>query len=672
MARAKSSVRSAATSSPTAAVPWPRDAEWLQTDGRGGYACGTTADLPQRRYHGLWIVRPEDAARRCMAIAGLDERIVDGAQETSLLHAHWASQPAPFEPRVGVAFALRPCPTWTFRAPGHELERAVLLRAAHDDGGEPMLFVRWRNLGDRPLRLAVRPLLGFCDADQLPAADPSFDGTVHTRGASWGFRPSRLLPTLWLSVDSTAAFRAEPDWYRGFLYSTDRARGYDHTGDRFTPGVLELDVPPHGDAIAAFSFGLPCDAPAGAFAAAFAAAEQQAQALAAAADPLRARLAHGADAFLYRATGGRLGVLAGFPWFGEWGRDVFVALPGLTLARGRGDLCERVLAGALPFLRRGLLPNIYGRTPADSHYGSCDAALWFALAVHRWAAAGGDPQRLRADFVPALRDIAAAYTAGTELGLGVDGDGLLAAGGPDLNATWMDARTARGPVTPRQGLPVEIQALWYSLLATLVEHGEASFAPLRDRCGAAFVRRFWLADGGYLADRVLGGTADRAVRPNMVLAAALPHSPLSAAQRRAVVAMVEAELRTPRGLRTLSPRDAGYRGRYEGDPEQRDLAYHQGTAWPWLGGCYVEAALLATPPKQQPAVRAALRAWLDDFLPELDRAGLDHVSEVFDGDLPQRPGGTFAQAWNTGELLRALALLDAEPGRSRGRAEATA
>jgi len=582
------------------------------------------------------------------------------------MHAWWATLPEPSAPRADTTFALRPCPTWTFRTQAGTVERSVLLRAAGADGAEPMLFVRWRNLDSRPLRLVVRPLLGFCDADHLPTADDTFDATVVARGAGWGFRPSRVLPALWLTVDGVAAFRAEAAWYRGFLYATDRARGYDHIGDRWSPGVLELDLPPGGEAVAAFALGEPCEAPAAGFEAALAAADERAATLTTASDPLRARLAHGADSFLYAAAGNRLGVLAGFPWFGEWGRDVFLALPGLTLARGRLDLCEAVLAGALPFLRRGLLPNIYGRTPADSHYGSCDAALWFALAVHRYALAGGSEQRLRAEFVPALRHIAEAYMAGTELGLRCDGEGLLLAGSKDLNATWMDARTHRGPVTPRQGQPVEIQALWYSLLALLVEHGETTFTAARDRCGKAFVQQFWLADAGHLADRVENGVADASVRPNMVLAAALPSSPLTMAQRAAVVKTAQAELVTPRGLRTLSPHDPAYRGRYEGGTDARDLAYHQGTVWPWLSGCYVEAALRSTNRKQLPKVRAELRAWLDGFLPELDRAGLDHVSEVFDGDEPHNPGGTFAQAWNTGELLRALLLLDGKDAAGAG------
>lgn len=665
MPSAKSSAGSPAERDRSAADrPLPADAEWLVTDGAGGYACGTVADLPKRRYHGLWVARPPASARRWMVVAGVDERLVEGGTETSLLHAHWAALPHAVPPEAAVTFVPRPHPRWTFRTGGHVVERSVVLQKVAADV-EPMLLVQWRNLGARALRLVVRPLLGWCDVDHLPPADERFDGTVHARGASWGFRPTPALPTLWLTVDGVAAFRGEPAWYRGFLYATDRDRGYDHVGDRWSPGVLELDLPPGASATAAFRFDGAHDEPSRAFAdAAAAAAAVVAKAAAFAAEsPLRARLELGADDFFYRAGegAGRLSVLAGFPWFGEWGRDVFVSLPGLTLARGRTDVCAEVLRAALPFLHGGLLPNIYGRTIADSHYGSCDAALWYALAVQRFAAAGGDEALVRDSLVPALRRIADAYFAGADLGLGTDASGLLMAGRPDLNATWMDARTHKGPVTPRDGLPVEIQALWYSLLAFLVERGEARFLAARDRCGESFVRRFWLAKDGWLADRVHDGVPDASVRPNMVIAAALPLSPFSVAQRAAVVQKARDELLTPRGLRTLSPGDPAYRGRYEGGGEQRDGAYHQGTVWPWLGGFFVEAALRAATKKQLPQVTAELRAWLEGFVAECDRAGLDHVSEVFDGEAPHRPGGTFAQAWNTGELLRALALLAQPP-----------
>ncbi|MCK5941795.1 MAG: glycogen debranching enzyme N-terminal domain-containing protein, partial [Planctomycetes bacterium] len=369
-----------------------------------------------------------------------------------LLHAHWRDQPLPSPAEAVVAFARWPLPTWTFETVHGSIERTVALRA--EDGEQPAaLLVRWRNRSERPLRLEVRPLLGWCDADHLPPATESFDATVHARGASWGFRPTDELPPLWLTVDGVAAFRGEANWYRGFRYELDRVRGYDHVGDRWSPGVLELDLAPGATAVASFALRDPCADARGSFAAVAAPAEQRWAAAVADEHPLAARLELGADDFLYRGVGGRLGVLAGFPWFGEWGRDVFLALPGLTLARDRLDLCEQVLTGCLPFLRQGLLPNIYGADVASSQYGSCDAALWFALAVMRFERAGGDRRLVDERLVPALRGIADAYTRGTDLGLIVAEDGLLRAGREDLNATWMDARTSQGPVTPRAGLP---------------------------------------------------------------------------------------------------------------------------------------------------------------------------------------------------------------------------
>ena len=631
------------------------DAEWLLTDGSGGYGCGSADDLARRRYHAFWVTRRPGTARRHLVVAGCDERIVHQGEVTFLMHAHWRDQELPSKPKVATTFRRRPLPTWTFRAGALGVERTVALRR-QSATAEPALLVRWRNVSAVPIRLDVRPLLGCHDADHLPPADDRYDGQVQARGASWGVRPNATLPTVWMTASGVAAFRSEANWYRGMLFATDRDRGYDHVGDRWVPGVLELDLGPGQAATVAFTLATPCDDAAAAFDLDEQLAVAQHAAVLAAPAAMAARIAIGADDFLYAADGGRLGVLAGFPWFGEWGRDVFVSLPGLTIARGRLDLAAAGLRGALPFLRDGLLPNIYGRDPDDSHYDSCDAALWFSLAVARFGDAGGDAEFVRGALVPALVGIAEAYARGTRLGLAVDATGLLRAGRDDLNATWMDARVAGVPVTPRTGLPVEIQALWCALLAFLAEHHGKRWRSAAERAGKAFGQQFWLAEGGYMADRVVGTAPDRAVRPNMLVAAALSRVPLTAAQRAGVVRKARAELVTPVGLRTLSPLDPAYRGRFGGGIDARDSAYHQGTVWPWLAGFYVEAALAAVPKKERKAEAAALRTWLAGFAPELDGSGLDHISEVFDGDPPHRPGGTFAQAWNTGELLRALAL----------------
>ena len=599
-----------------------------------------------------------------MIVSGLEERIgparqLGGSDEwpsANVMPAHWRDLPAPSLGAGEVLFARRPLPIWTFATEYGVVDRTVALQRQTGQQA-PALLVRWRNRSQHPIRLRVRAFLGWCNVDHLPPANEDFDGTVHARGASWGFRPTDELPHLWMTCDGVAAFAGDPVWYRDFLYVADRLRGYDHVGDRWSPGVLEVDLAVGQEATVAFALEEPCDAPSAAFDASLKEASEDWQATTRQPDSLVARLALGADDFLYRGVGGRLGVLAGFPWFGEWGRDVFLALPGLTLARGRVDLCTEVLEGCLPFLRDGLLPNIYGEDIGASHYGSCDAALWFGLAAIRFADGGYDPELVRQKLVPAVLGIVEAYERGTELGLQVAPDGLLQAGGEDLNATWMDAQTSAGPVTPREGLPVEIQAVWYALLAFLCEQdsaGTARLVELRDRCGDAFVAQFWLPDVCSLADRVHDGQPDRSIRPNMLVAAALSRSPLSDLQRQGVVAMAKEHLVTPCGLRTLGPDDPNYLGVYGGGLEGRDLAYHQGTVWPWPAGFMVEAALRAAPPASRVAEAKAWLAWLSVLLEqELGRAGLDHVSEVFDGDPPHRPGGTFAQAWNTGELLRA-------------------
>jgi predicted glycogen debranching enzyme len=292
-----------------------------------------------------------------------------------------------------------------------------------------------------------------------------------------------------------------------------------------------------------------------------------------------------------------------------------------------------------------------------------------------WAEAGGARARLLDEFLPALTQIADAYSStdgSPGLGIGLTKEGLLRAGAPDLNPTWMDAETPAGPVTPRHGCAVELNGLFYALLVGVADLWLAKkdkaratrYGDLAKRHKEAFLARFWLSKAGYLADVVNDAGADPSVRPNMVIAAALAESPLSKAQRKSVVDKAKAELLTPKGLRTLSPKDKAYVGRYEGGPLQRDAAYHQGTAWPWLLGFYVEASLRAAPAPNK-KLAAELRALFDPLIAELDDTGLQHVSEVFDGDAPQRPGGTFAQAWNTAEWLRALRLLEeAEKARA--------
>lgn len=656
--------------------------EWLETDGLGGAACSTVLLCPTRRYHALLCTPRPGTAKRHVWLSRYDETVVAGGRELPLSMARYRGLWSPLGHQALESFELAPFPRWTWLWGGMRIEREVLVPA-----GEACVLVRWRASGaGEPVKLRLRPLLPFREADALTVENMALDARVERfdldeDGGGIACQPYGELPRIAIAVSRAFEFTADAVWYRGLEYTIDLQRGYPGHEDNFSPGVIDVELADGDDVVVQANLGAPLADPRARFEREAArrtvvvqrAAERrrspQRELFATETDApkpidVRAALELSADAFLYRAESGRRGVIAGWPWFGEWGRDTYIALPGLLAARGRNAELGDVLAESSDFLRDGLLPNVFGATPADSHYGSVDASLWFARAVRLHERAGAPTREVAARFLPALLEIATCYRDGTGLGIRGDDDGLLVAGAPHWNATWMDARIVGVPVTPRHGAPVEIEALWYSLLLQ-VEHllvatgrdGEArGWRMHRERAGAAFLRRFWLADEERLADVWREEEVDRALRPNQVIAAALEWSPLSRAQRGAVAKCAAEVLLVPRGLRTLDPRDRAYVGRYAGNEHERDRAYHQGTAWPWLVGSFVEAWLRGV--GDGPDERAFLRGVLDAYVPHLSEAGLMHVSEVFDGDAPHTPGGCFAQAWSTGELLRSYALLD--------------
>ena len=638
--------------------------EWLETDGRGGYAASTTILCPTRRYHGL-LVTPAPGApgeggdpRRYVWLSRFEETLRD--EDGSTWSASVAQYSGAVSPRGDLALATferAPWPKATYRLGDAVLSREILMPR-----GRHAVLVRYTlEEAPGPRELELRPVLPYREADALTIENAALDTSVEAVDGGVRCRPYPGLPAIWITSSERFGLRPEPVWFRDLVFAADRARGFGGREDEFGPGAILATLAPGESLVLEATIEAPSTDPRETWAA------EEKRRLAAeraaakhSSNPTDLCLDRSAESFLYVTPEGRTGVVAGYPWFLEWGRDTFLALPGLTLARGKLSGCAEVLRGALPYLRDGLLPNVFGATPDDSDYGSADAALWFARAVLLYDRAGGVRKVIERELRPALAAIAEAYFAGTGLGLRVDGDGMLLAGAPDLNPTWMDARTSGGPVTPRHGCPVETAALWCSLLGQLEELARSkaekkTWGERRRAAKRAFLERFWMPDEGQLADVWRDGVRDVSVRPNMVLAAALELAPLTRAQRLAVVERAKEELLTPSGLRTLSPNDAAYVGRYAGGPEQRDAAYHQGTVWPWLLGFYTEAVLRATRPTKK--VLTELAELWDGLAPELARGGLDHVSEVFDGDEPREPGGTFAQAWNTAEWLRARRML---------------
>lgn len=649
--------------------------EWLQTDGVGGYASSTRSGCATRRYHGWLVARPIELAKRHLFVSRVDELLsVAGRPAVGLGLAEYADGFAPPSHELDPEVAFEDGWSTTYRVDGAVITRTVRLAR-----GAPTVLCRYHvESPDAAVRLELRPLLPCREADALTFANDVADLSVASRPDGWTCQPYEVLPAVHASWNGRAAragsgqlaalWHHDPVWYRGVHLRVEADRGYDAIEDQPSPGRLVVEVPPGGgEFVLAFSIAGPVADPLRAW--------RDLPAGEPSAETVRDRIAATAHDFLYRVPEtGRLAVCAGYPWFGEWGRDSFIALPGLTLALGDRASCREAIASALPFLRRGLLPNIFGLEVADSHYGSIDASLWFARAVDLWLESGriagevepadADDARFLANAVyPALVEIADAYLNGTGLGVHTDEGLLIVAGGPDLNPTWMDARAPDGPVTPRAGCAVEINGLWIALLDMLAELAPVledagvwtRYAAMRDQAAASFIERFWLVDDGYLADCWTPEATDRQIRPNMLFVAALARVPLDTKFRRGVVDCATEHLLTPRGMRTLAPREANYVPRYAGGWESRDRAYHQGTVWPWLIGAYVEARLRAYGAGEVDA----LRALLDGFGPTLDEAGREHVSEVFDGDPPHRPGGTIAQAWSSAEILRGYELVEA-------------
>jgi glycogen debranching enzyme len=433
-------------------------------------------------------------------------------------------------------------------------------------------------------------------------------------------------------------------WFRHFLYTEEQARGLDDEEDLASPGLFTWTL----------------DAPATLILRAFAAGDAAPATLAAAE---RARRPDAPGVYLAARSPG-LTILAGFPWFTDWGRDTFIAIRGLLIVSGRLAEAAEILLAWSDLVSEGMLPNRFPDGAGPPEYNAVDASLWFIIAVHELITAGGADAAQTGRLQSACLAILDAYQNGTRFGIGADPeDGLIRAGVPGVQLTWMDAKVGDWVVTPRIGKPVEVQALWINALtiAGLWPDGArwaARAQRARDSLVALFPDR---ATGGLIDVRDADGVRlarDRSVRPNQILAAGgLPFPSVPPALAAGVVAVVERELLTPLGLRTLSPADPAYKGHYGGPPLERDGAYHQGTAWPWLMGPFV-SAWLAVHDNTVEAKAEARARFLAPLQAHLTVAGLGHVSEIVDGDAPHAPGGCPFQAWSLGEMIRIQAMLD--------------
>jgi len=680
--------------------------EWLCVNGIGGFASGTIAGTQTRRYHGLLIAALAPPLGRTLLAAQVHDTLAYAGRDWALGCARWASgstDPAGY--RLIERFRLDgTTPVWTYACADALVEKRVWM-----EPGANTTYVRWRVLrGQGPLTLTVKVLVNYRD---YHATTRGGDWRMDVAGVPEGLRVTAFAGARPLLLLARGA-EAEPahTWFRDFDLPREGERGLDHVEDHLHVGTFRARLDPGATLTLALSAEA-APSPDGE-AAGERRARHEADVLArwararpeaATAPPWIRRLVLAADQFVVRrplpddpdgAT-----VIAGYHWFGDWGRDTMIALPGLTLATGRPEVARKILTTFARFVDRGMLPNRFPDGGEAPEYNTADATLWYVEALrayHEWT---GDDGLLK-DLYATLESILAWHRDGTRYGIRQDpADGLLAAGEPGVQLTWMDAKVGDWVVTPRIGKPVEINALWYNALVAMAGFARRLRRPADDleaqasRVAAGF-ERFWNARDGRCFDvldgpdgndaalrpnqifavslpasplsaerrrAVLDGPDgnDAALRPNQIFAVSLPASPLSAERRRAVVDACARHLLISYGLRSLAPSDAHYVGRYGGDQRARDGAYHQGTAWSWLLGPFALAHFAA----YGDAARA--REFLVPLADHLADHGLGSIAEIFDGDAPFAPHGCIAQAWSVAETLRAWQALGA-PGAPPG------
>lgn len=637
--------------------------EWLEADGLGGFASGTTSGIRTRRYHALLLASTTPPTGRFMLVHGLDVSVHTPDGDFPLSFQRYIPDVTTLSNSAVIeSFTNDPWPRWVFRhGDGTQIAHELFVTK-----GAPRVVAAWRLLEPRPgVTLRMRPLLSGRDYHALHRENTAFRFDADAGEGRVRWQPYPDVPGT--IAEHNGLYKHDPVWYRNFQYDQERERGFEFVEDLASPGIVEFDLgaqeaslilsadlpaegaPPDRDSVPPTLAGLRAD-------------ESMRRAR------LGTPLERAADAYIVRRGNGKT-IVAGYPWFADWGRDTFISIRGMCLATGRLDDARDMLLQWAGSVFAGMLPNRFADNGESPEYNSVDAALWFVIAVHELCEASKranrpvspkDSETLRA----AAESIVSHYAAGTIFGIEMDADGLLRAGAPGVQLTWMDAKIGTWVVTPRHGKPVEVQALWLNALRVAGEYN-ARWREMYKRGVGVFQAKFWNEGAGCLYDVIEGAgpgdQPDATIRPNQILAVGgLPVNLLNADHARAVVDAVEASLLTPLGLRSLAPSSPEYCPHYAGDGVSRDSAYHQGTVWPWLLGPFIEAWVRVRGGTAE-ARDEARRRFFRPVLDHLSEAGLGHISEIADGDPPHTPRGCPFQAWSVAEMLRVEKQILAHP-----------
>lgn len=623
--------------------------EVLATNRAGGYMSSTIIGCNTRKYHGLLIVPIEEfGGVNHVLLSSLDETIIQHGQEFNLsIHKY----PGNYEPRGHkyiVDFEYEPVFTLIYRVGGVKLKKEMVL--VHNEGQVLIRYTLLDAHSDTILRL--KPFLAYRNIHALSKANMMANTKYQPLENGIRSKLYNGFPSLNMQINKKNEFIAVPDWYYNIEYIEEQNRGYEYQEDLFVPGYFEFPIK-KGESVI-FSASIEEASPSR--------LKTKFQKLVDERAPRNSFencLKYSASQFIVR-RGKDTEIVAGYPWFGRWGRDTFIALPGLTLSAS-GDIktCKEVLDTMIRQINNGLFPNI-GKDK-DAAYNSVDAPMWFFKAVQEYGDVLKDDASVWKNYGAKMKSVLKAFRDGVNDYIKMAENNLIWADEPGKALTWMDAVVNGVPVTPRGGYQVEINALWYNAICYTLKladkAGDEKFIrewqDMPSRVKDSFIKVFWNENVNYLADYVNEEGQNLYVRPNQIIACSLEYSPLSDEMKRDVLDVVKGMLLTPRGLRTLSPRNSLYKGQYEGNQMERDQAYHQGTVWAWLIGPYIEANFRLYGKSFAKEAKNLLAGFEDD----MTVYGVCSVNEIYDGNPPYTPNGCISQAWSVGEILRSMAMI---------------